>query len=447
MGDSQPVSMPEITTKRRPGRPKKNSNNSNVSLEIVNSLFSAPARSSELQDDSDNASSEDHADIDPRIPIAQDINTAVDKVALDSGLLEQDSGEVNKMKDGSKNPFGLHTWASKLKPCAKGMSLSYVESSTDLVQIDMNDIQSEISFWKHTLVGAFIGSRHNLTGVQSYVKQFWNSVTTPEVLYFKKGWYYFKFANETDCLSILHGGPWIFGNSTLLLKQWTPDFCSHLDSVKVIPVWTLLNDLDPCFWSHSALSKIASIIGKPLFADPYTTDKTRISFARVLIDIDVSKDLPSSIKIDTPFGTKMISIEYEWIPHFCTICDCIGHSTQKCRKNAKKENRPTVTKQVWRPIEKNMAPEPHAEIQLVMENQSRVIEKETDISGLANKAVAAGVSQPEGFNSVRRRSRSPPKTADILEIHKFNSFAVLEDMANTSDSSLMEGGGAPQIPP
>lgn len=121
----------------------------------------------------------------------------------------------------------------------------------------------------------------------------------------------------------------------LILKQWTPDFCFQLDSIKVVHVWTLYIDLDPCFWSFAALSKISSIIGKPLYADRYTTNKTGISFARVLIDIDIAKYIPSSIKINTLFGTKEISVVYEWIPQFCSLNDCIGHLSNMCRKNKK----------------------------------------------------------------------------------------------------------------
>lgn len=99
-----------------------------------------------------------------------------------------------------------------------------------------------------------------------------------------------------------------------------PNFCSQIKALKVVPVWTLFTDLDLCFWSPMALRNIASLIGKPLFADPYTTDKSRISFAQVLIDIDLSKDIPSSVQlINTPYGLKTVSIEYEWMPLFLLI--------------------------------------------------------------------------------------------------------------------------------
>lgn len=315
--------MPE-NTKRRPGRPKKNTTEA---TEIISSLFSVPTE--QLQnDDTDTPVVED---------MAQNSSDGLQNmIAIEAKQHSDDIPQAN-----------TSSWASKLKPCAKGMKLSYVCPKADSIDIGLEDINSEIHFWETTLVGSFLGSRHSISSVRAYVKQYWNSVVCPEVLYYKKGWFYFKFETEEDCLLVLQEGPWVFGNSSLILKKWTPDFCPQLESVTVVPVWTLFPDLDPCFWSASALSKIASIIGKPLYADPHTTDKSRISFARVLIDVDVSINNPSSIVINTPFGKKTAAVEYEWMPYFCSQCKCIGHTVDKCKKSQPQVPKP---RQVWRPV-------------------------------------------------------------------------------------------------
>lgn len=268
------------------------------------------------------------------------------------------------------------------------------------------------------------------------------------MLYLRRGWYYFKFANEADSHTILHGGPWMFGNSSLILKQWTPDFCAHMDTLKVVPVWTLFTDLDPCFWSPCALSNIASLIGKPLFADPYTMEKSRISFARVLIDIDISKEIPSFVKVNTPYGIKMFTVEYEWMPHFCTHCDTIGHSSGKCRKVKQSDKAGPSVKKIWQPIPKNTPivttdVNSEASAKLPAEATGSVaidsITQPSDDSNLQNE-------DSHGFKTVKRRSRSHMKTQSVVPVvHNSNSFAALD--FNTSENehsqSMMEGGGAP----
>lgn len=81
----------------------------------------------------------------------------------------------------------------------------------------------------------------------------------------------------------------------MILQKWTPQFSQELERVTHIPVWVLFPELDPYFWSCSALSKLASKIGKPLFADAFTTSKEKISFAGIMIEVDVSSDLPNHV--------------------------------------------------------------------------------------------------------------------------------------------------------
>lgn len=481
----KPVPMPEIATKRRPGRPRKNLT---LEKEITNSLFttfSTRDSSSESEEDGNIVVDKGDSSIAPVHPADlllqdnTDTQAIVDKTSDHSTSMGKPANETQEVKDVTATADRVlnnssSSWASKLKPSAKGMSLSFLKPSSTVINIDMEDIDSEIAFWQFTLVGSFLGTRHSLSSVQNYAKQFWNHIRVPTVLYFKKGWFYFKFDNEADCLNILHGGPWVFGSSTLILKQWTPDFCSHLDTLKVVPVWTLFTDLDPCFWSPSALSKISSSIGKPLFADPYTTDKTRISFARVLIDIDISQDLPSSVTVNTPFGVKEISVEYEWVPYFCKHCNCIGHSTGKCKKN--KILAQATNKQVWRPIPKDSSTAIGETIENVSHSIEKVVENKENVSEIQENAdhnfstlsrleescVPQEDSTGPAFTPVKGRSNGSKTSSSEDSIpaviarspNQFHALALLPDDAypetehnENVKASKTEGGRAPHSDP
>lgn len=289
--------------KKGPGRPRKNSE-------------SVPSKSAS-KTVHHTSQSNDHVDL---IPLSIDENDTAPATC-----------ETDKLVDVVKPTEEPQSWASKFQPPRKGMSLTFVAPSNQVV-IETDDISSEIDYWKSTLVGSFVGVKPTLTAVKTHVEQLWNHVAKPEVLYYKRGWFYFKFATIEDSHTILHGGPWIMGNSSLILKEWSPDFHDTLDSIKIVPVWIIFPDLDPCFWSVRALSKIASAIGKPLYADPYTTDKSRISFARVLIDLDISLDLKTEVVVTTLFRVKKLAVNYEWMPYYCTHCQKIGHQTSKCKK-------------------------------------------------------------------------------------------------------------------
>ncbi|XP_074315117.1 uncharacterized protein LOC141651297 [Silene latifolia] len=244
------------------------------------------------------------------------------------------------------------TWAERLAKSPVGMELHMVKESSDSgVVIDAEDIEDEIAYWANTLVGQFIGGKPSLIQVKEFVGKNWNHVQKPEVLYYKKGWFFFRFPSEGDLCTVLRGSTWSLGNHSLVLKRWTPQISKELDSVSRVPVWVTLPDLDPIFWSAKALSKIASKIGTPLYADPVTTHKERLSFARIMIEVDVSQKLPDDILLHTPFGQVLQRVVYEWLPYYCSHCKKLGHEVQKCRHLKPKPVQAPVTVAVSAPTQ------------------------------------------------------------------------------------------------
>ncbi|XP_060212045.1 uncharacterized protein LOC132639621 [Lycium barbarum] len=80
------------------------------------------------------------------------------------------------------------------------------------------------------------------------------------------------------------------------------------------------------YWSPDSLNRVASAIGTPLFADECTTKKTRISFARILIEVNVTKTLPTKIIVKDPNGNEIVQVvDYDWKPQYCEQCLQIGH--------------------------------------------------------------------------------------------------------------------------
>lgn len=100
------------------------------------------------------------------------------------------------------------------------------------------------------------------------------------------------------------------------MKNWELDFEFDSDMFSQIPIWVKLPSLSVGYWSAKALSKIAGAIGKPLYTDEYTAMAEKISYARILIEVNISKTLPDEIVIETSSGPWNQSIEHEWRPKF-----------------------------------------------------------------------------------------------------------------------------------
>ncbi|XP_074289374.1 uncharacterized protein LOC141614528 [Silene latifolia] len=175
------------------------------------------------------------------------------------------------------------------------------------------------------------------------------------------------------------------GASNLILKQWTPSFSQEMDSVSQVPAWVLFPDLDPFLWSGKVLSKMASTIGKPLFVDLPTTFKSKLLFARVLVEVDVAEDLPSTIQVVTPYhGTITQRIVYEWLPYYCHCCRKLGHTKEHCKftkiNKQLEEKRKAKVVQEYRAVSQKITTPPSTD----------------DSQGVGHSLPASGIEKPAG---------------------------------------------------
>ncbi|KAJ6973805.1 hypothetical protein NC653_033972 [Populus alba x Populus x berolinensis] len=101
-----------------------------------------------------------------------------------------------------------------------------------------------------------------------------------------------------------------------------------------IPVWVKFPNLPLKCWSIKCLSKIASVLGKPVQSDMLTSSMARLSYARVLVEVNLLSDLPYSIEVTLPNGSILHQqVVYETLPRFCKHCRKLGHITSSCTKS------------------------------------------------------------------------------------------------------------------
>jgi len=83
----------------------------------------------------------------------------------------------------------------------------------------------------------------------------------------------------------------------------------------------------------ASLSKLGSTLGIPIKTDKYTMDKTRLNYARLLIDIAIKGDFPGFIDFINDQDVVMrVQLEYEWKPIKCQHCRMYGHNEEDCIK-------------------------------------------------------------------------------------------------------------------
>lgn len=114
----------------------------------------------------------------------------------------------------------------------------------------------------------------------------------------------------------------------LLLLPWFPSQDKEYWPA-VTPIWIGPKGIPYHCWSNDILLSIAGSISKPLRLAETTASQRIMSYARVLVNLDVAKPTPGSLTIELE-GDAVVEVEvlYENIP--CFECLSVGHLSSKC---------------------------------------------------------------------------------------------------------------------
>lgn len=83
-------------------------------------------------------------------------------------------------------------------------------------------------------------------------------------------------------------------------------------------------------WTPRGLSVIASMLGTPLCLDKATDDGSRLSFARVCIEMQAASTFPTTVKVGVRDVLFPIFVEYAWKPQRCSRYCIFGHLDSAC---------------------------------------------------------------------------------------------------------------------
>lgn len=209
-----------------------------------------------------------------------------------------------------------------------GFQLQFHDFMDDDVVLDENDMIPVEASWGFCLIGCFTGPFPGRPALNAIVNG-WG--VKCHVSPYGKGWTVFKFNSEHDRDAVFQGGPYTTYGKTLMLKLVDDGVMLTDDLFMKIPTWVQLHDVPPSVWSASGLSKLSSKVGVPLYTDKVTRDRSKMNFARCLIEVDVDK--PPVIE----FGVKMTGnrryvqkVAYEHYPDFCCECKSFGHNFFTC---------------------------------------------------------------------------------------------------------------------
>ncbi|XP_056697530.1 uncharacterized protein [Spinacia oleracea] len=225
--------------------------------------------------------------------------------------------------------------------------------SNNPVEIELDDIQEEVEFWMSAVVCYVVGVNPPINVMEGFIRRIWKHLNVDKVIMVKRGVFIVRFLTMDSRDKVLNGH-YFFDSKPLIMKPWDSDMDMDKEEVKSVPIWVQLK-LGFKYWAgggggERALFKIISQIGKPIKRDQATINRDKLQFARVMVDVPLSKELPDCISFRDENGLMVkVGLYYEWRPTLCSKCKMIGHLQEECRQGK--------TKRVWVQKAKQVQPD------------------------------------------------------------------------------------------
>ncbi|CAN1788149.1 hypothetical protein LINPERHAP1_LOCUS17932, partial [Linum perenne] len=99
---------------------------------------------------------------------------------------------------------------------------------------------------------------------------------------------------------------------------------------QTILTWVRLPKLPIHFFNSTTVTRIGNHIGKTVRLDLATKEGARARYARVCVEVDISKPLLGKYMI----GDQTFYVEYECLENLCYTCDRYGHKLDSCPTTA-----------------------------------------------------------------------------------------------------------------
>lgn len=123
-----------------------------------------------------------------------------------------------------------------------------------------------------------------------------------KILLHNDGYFVIRFTSAADRDAVTFPGLYTLFNRPIILRAWSIEFDFNEEVLRTIPLWVKLLNLPLNYSSDKPIRKIGSVLRKPIHVDNCTSKAERISYARLLVEMDVTRPLPGIIKVCDPTG-------------------------------------------------------------------------------------------------------------------------------------------------
>lgn len=195
-----------------------------------------------------------------------------------------------------------------------------------LIKVSKDDKVRIRKQFKQSLIIKVLGRKVGYTYLLRRLNTIWHPKSKMELTSMANDYFLVKFNSMTDYEFAKYGGPWMIMEHYLIVKEWRPDFEPHKDTTEKVLVWVRFPDLPLEYFDADILFRVGEKIGKPIRMDSATSLISKGNFARLCVEVDITKPLLSRFWL----RKKVRTIEYEGIHMVCFKCGIYGHNEGSC---------------------------------------------------------------------------------------------------------------------
>ncbi|XP_057785444.1 uncharacterized protein LOC131002986 [Salvia miltiorrhiza] len=205
-----------------------------------------------------------------------------------------------------------------------------------ILRIPESLYQSKLKEFEFAIHARLLLNKGDTPRFASDIKQelmaLWKTSDAIRVVPLGKGFFSIIFTNEAELATAKSRATWKLSKGIIRIREWVPDFDPYKESSALSQVWLRIYYLPHEYWHPEVIIGIARYVGLPIKLDGFAFAGHVGHFARVLVDMDVSKPIPETLTVDE--GTRSFEVEfvYENLPHFCGYCKLAGHNIAQCRR-------------------------------------------------------------------------------------------------------------------
>lgn len=209
-----------------------------------------------------------------------------------------------------------------------------------LIVIPEDEYQNGVEACKHNLHGRVIWTKGSKPLTVQNLKEkllgLWKSLGKWGLTSLGKGYFEFSYSSLEDVCRLRFISPWNLNPGILKLFTWSKDFNPAMLKQSSAQVWVRFHGLAQEYWRLKIVFAIASSVGTPLCTISASNssyfERPFGHFVRVLVDMDLTKELRYKVLVERQGYAFFAELEYENLPKFYSHYICIGHSTSKCKR-------------------------------------------------------------------------------------------------------------------